>query len=223
MKKVPYHEAVGSLMYATVATRPDITFAISTLSQFLENPGFVHWEAVKRVLRYLSGTKTHALTYGNERHDLLGYTDADSASQDHRHAILGYAFLIDSATISWASRKQELVTLSTAEAKYVATMHAAKECIWLHRLTSQLFGHIITPTTLYCNNQAAIHLATDDNYHARTKHIDIRFHFIHQTITDGAISIEYCPTQDMTADILTKALPKHKVAIHSQNLGICRT
>ena len=223
MKKIPYREAVGSLMYAAVATRPDITFAISTLSQFLENPGLVHWEAVKRVLRYLSGTKTHALTYGNERHDLLGYTDADGASQDHRHAISGYAFLIDGAAISWASRKQELVTLSTAEAEYVAATHAAKECIWLRRFITPLFGHDTTPTTLYCDNQAALHLATDDNYHARTKHIDIRFHFIRQTITDGAISIEYCPTQDMTADILTKALPKHKVAIHSQNLGICRT
>ena len=223
MKKIPYREAVGSLMYAAVATRPDVTFAISTLSQFLENPGLVHWEAVKHVLRYLSGTKTHALTYGNERHDLLGYTDADGASQDHRHAISGYTFLIDGAAISWASRKQELVTLSTAEAEYVATTHAAKECIWLRRLTSQLFGHVTTPTTLYCDNQAALHLATDDNYHARTKHIDIRFHFIRQTITDGAIHIEYCPTQDMTADILTKALPKHKVAIHSQNLGICHT
>ena len=223
MKKVPYREAVGSLMYAAVATRPDITFAISTLSQFLENPGLLHWEAVKRVLRYLSGTKTHALTYGNEHHDLHGYTDADGASQDHRHAISGYAFLIDGAAISWASRKQELVTLSTAEAEYVATTHAAKECIWLRRLTSQLFNNVTSPTTLHCDNQAAIHLATDDNYHARTKHIDIRFHFIRQTIMDGAINIVYCPTQDMTADILTKALPKHKVAIHSQNLGICRT
>lgn len=223
MKKIPYREAVGSLMYAAVATRPDITFAISTLSQFLENPGLIHWEAVKRVLRYLSGSKTFALTYGNERHDLLGYTDADGASQDHRHAISGFAFLIDGAAVSWASRKQELVTLSTAEAEYVATTHAAKECIWLRRLTSQLFDPITTSTTLYCDNQAAIHLATDDNYHARTKHIDIRFHFIRQTITDGAINIVYCPTQDMTADILTKALPKHKVAIHSQNLGICRT
>ena len=104
MKKVPYREAVGSLMYAAVATCPDITFAISTLSQFLENPGLIHWEAVKHILRYLSSTKTHALTYGNERHDLYGYTDADGASQDHRHAISGYAFLINGATISWVSR-----------------------------------------------------------------------------------------------------------------------
>jgi hypothetical protein len=131
MKKTPYREAVGSLMYAAIATRPDITFAISTLSQFLDNPGKIHWEAVKCVFRYLAGTKTHALTYGNECHDLLGYTDTDGVSQEHCHAISGSAFLIDSAAVSWASCKQELVTLSTAKAEYVAATHVVKECIWL--------------------------------------------------------------------------------------------
>ena len=95
MRKVPYREAIGSLMYASVATRPDITFAVSTLSQFLENPGEAHWEAAKRVFRYLAGTKDLSLMYGGERYDLVGYTDADGASQEHRHAISGHAFLID--------------------------------------------------------------------------------------------------------------------------------
>jgi hypothetical protein len=222
MAKVPYREAIGSLMYASVATRPDITFAISYLSQFLENPGRVHWEAVKRVLRYLSGTKTHALTYGNEHHDIIGFTDADGASQEHRHAISGFAFLIDGGAVSWASKKQELITLSTAEAEYVAATHAAKECIWLRRLTGPMFGPPSKPTTLFCDNQAALRLAEDDNYHARTKHIDIRYHFVRQTITNKQITMVYCPSEDMTADILTKPLPKYKAAIHVQGLGICR-
>ena len=131
MSKTPYCEAIGSLMYAAVATHPNIAFVVLALSQFLENPGEVHWEAIKRVLHYLTGTKTHALTYGNEHHDLLGFTDADGASQEHRHAISGYAFLIDGAAVSWASRNQELVTLSTAKAEYVAATHTTKECIWL--------------------------------------------------------------------------------------------
>jgi hypothetical protein len=169
MNKTPYREAVGSLMYTAVATRPDITFAISTLSQFLDNPGEVHWEAVKHVFHYLSGTKHHSLTYGNERHDLIGYTDADGASQEHCHAISGLTFLIDGAAVSWMSHKQEIITLSTAEAEYVA----AKECIWLRCLIGPLFGAATTPTTLFCDNQAALRLATDDNYHARTKHINI--------------------------------------------------
>jgi hypothetical protein len=222
MNKVPYCEAIGSLMYAAVATRPDITFAISTLSQFLENPGEIHWEAVKRVFCYLAGTKHHSLTYGNEHHDLLGYTDADGASQEHRHAISRLVFLIDGAAVSWTSRKQEIIMLSTAEAEYIAATHAAKECIWLRHLIEPLFGTATTPTTLFCDNQAALRLATDNNYHTCTKHIDIRFHFIRQTISDNKIDIKYCPTEDMTTDILMKVLPKFKVAFHLLTLGICR-
>jgi hypothetical protein len=109
------------------------------------------------------------LTYRGEQHDLLGYTDADGASQPHRHAISGHAFLIDGGAISWSSKKQELVTLSTAEAKYVAATHAAKEAIWLRRLIGELFPSSLSPTTLFCDNQAALKLAIDDNYCARTK------------------------------------------------------
>ena len=222
MKKTPYREVIGSLMYASVATRPDITYAVSALSRFLDNPGDIHWEAAKRVLRYLSGTRDFTLTYGEERHDLIGYTDADGASHEHRHAISGYSFLIDGGAVSWQSRKQELVTLSTAEAEYVATTHAAKEAIWLRRLIFELFPISPSPTTLYCDNQAAIKLAIEDNYHARTKHIDIRFHFIRQVISDGTLTLTYCPTDDMTADILTKSLPKWKVSTHVCSLGLRR-
>jgi hypothetical protein len=220
MKKVPYREAVGSLMYAAVATRPDIAFAVSTLSQFLDNPGERHWDAVKRILRYLSGTRHHELTFGSERQDLHGYTDADGASQPHRHAILGYAFFIDGGAISWRSRKQEIVTLSTAEAEYVAATHAAKEAVWLRRLKGELLSPLVNPTMIYCDNQAALKLATDDNYRARTKHIDICYHYIRQVISAGEIAITYCPTDDMTADILTKALPAWKVTQHVAGLGI---
>jgi len=127
MKKTPYCKAIGSLMYASVATHPDITYSISTLSCFLDNPGTIHWEAAKQVLCYLSGTKNLTLTYGEECHDLVGYTDADGASHEHHHAVSGYTFLINGGAISWQSRKQEIVTLSTAEAEYVATTHAAKD------------------------------------------------------------------------------------------------
>src|SRR5487761_336488 len=222
MRKVPYREAIGSLMYASVATRPDIMFTVSTLSQFLENPGEAHREAVKRVFRYLSGTRDAELTYGGERHDLLGYTDADGASQDHRRAVSGYAFIIDGGAVSWSSRKQELVTLSTAEAEYVAATHAAKESIWLRRLTGDIYPSVASAITLYCDNQAALRLAQDDNYHARTKHIDIRYHFIRDVVERGEIELQYCPTDDMTADILTKALPRWKVSQHAIGLGLRR-
>jgi len=220
MRKVPYHEAIGSLMYVAIATRPDISFAVSCLSQFLENPGEAHWQAVKRMFRYLAGTRDQVLTYGTEQHELQGYTDTDGASQEYHHTISGYAFIIDGGVVSWSLQKQELVTLSMAEAEYVAATHAAKECIWLRRLTGELFPSLHAQTTLFCDNQVALKLATDDNYHARMKHINICFHFIRQVISSGAINMVYCPTDDMTADILTKALPCWKVMCHSLGLGL---
>jgi Reverse transcriptase (RNA-dependent DNA polymerase) len=221
MKSVPYREAIGSLMYASVATCPDITFAVSTLSQFLDNPGPAHWDVVKRIFHYLARTKTLTLTYSGKQHDLIGYMDADGALQEHRRAISGSMFLIDDGTISWSSRKQELITLSMAEAEYVAATHAAKEGIWLCRLIGELFPPIPSPTTLHCNNQATCKLATTDNFHTHTKHIDIRYHFIRQTVEDGTFDITYCPTDDMVADALTKALPGWKVKGFAGTLGLC--
>jgi hypothetical protein len=220
MRKVPYREAIGSLMYVAIAMRPDISFAVSCLSQFLKNPGEVHWQAVKQVFRYLTGMRDQVLTYGTEQRNLHGYTDADGASQEHCHVISRYAFIIDGGTVSWSSRKQELVTLSTAEAKYVAVTHATKECIWLRCLTGELFPSLHTQTMLFCDNQAALKLATDNNYHTCTKHIDIRFHFIRQVIASSAIKMVYCPTDDMMADVLTKALPRWKVMCHGLGLGL---
>jgi hypothetical protein len=220
MKKMPYREAIGSLMYTSIATCPDITFTISTLSQFLENLGEAHWDVVKHIFHYLAGTKDLQLTYGGEQHDLIGYMDADGASQPHRHAISGHTFLIDSGAVSWSSRKQELVMLSTAKAEYIVAMHAAKEVIWLCCLIRELFPNSLLPTTLFCDNQATLKLAIDDNYHARTKHIDIQYHFICQVIKSNDITIIYCPTDDMTADILTKALPSWKVTHHTMGLGL---
>jgi hypothetical protein len=163
MKNVPYHEAVGSLMYASMGTRPDITFAVSTVAQFLENPGAAHWEAVKRIFRYLKGTRDMKLVYGDENRDLQGWVDADGASQDHRRAISGYVFMVDGGAVSWLSKKQEIVTLSTTEAEYVAATHAVKEAVWLHRLFGELFppiNMINKLTTLHSDNKSAITLAT---------------------------------------------------------------
>ena len=221
MKRTPYRQAVGSLMYVAVATRPDITFAVSMLSRFLDNPGDIHWDAVKRIFRYLKGTKNLKLTYGGERHDLEGFCDADGGTQEDRHAISGYSFLIDGGAISWSLKKQELITLSTAEAEYVAATHATKEALWLHKLLHELMPNELTlPTTIHCDNQAAIKLITTDNYHSRTKHIDQRYHFIRDVANKGAIKLVYCPSEDMVADVLTKALPKWKATSHSNALGL---
>jgi hypothetical protein len=124
----------------------------------------------------------------------------------------------------WHSRKQELITLSTAETEYIATMHAAKEALWLHKLLCKIFPKILyLPTTIHCNNQATIKLITTDNYHSRTnhsrtKHFDQCYHFIHEVVSKKVLKLVYCPTNDMVADALTKALLKWKVAAHVNTL-----
>jgi len=128
---VPYKEIIGSLMYAATATQPDITFVVLALTQFSHRPSKPHWEATKHVIRYLKGTKDLELTYGTSNDRIIRYTDTDHASQYHQHLILGYTFLIDGGVVSWSSKKQPLVALSTTEAEYIAAAHAVKEALWL--------------------------------------------------------------------------------------------
>jgi len=224
MKNIPYREAVGSLMYASMGTRPDITFATNTVAQFVDNPAWIHWEAVKRIFRYLKGTRGLELVYGGQKMDLVGFVDADGASQEHRRAISGYVFVVDGGAVSWSSKKQELVTLSTTEAEYVAATHAAKEAVWLCSLISEIFAPLeitlTNPTTLHGDNQSAIALAHGGSYHARTKHIDIRYHFIRYIIEAGSIKLIYCPTDEQTADTLTKALPSTKAKHFADSMGL---
>jgi hypothetical protein len=120
------------------------------------------------------------LTFGDECHDLLGYSDTDGSTQEHRHTISSYAFLIDGGAVSWSSWKQELITLSTAESEYITVMHTAKEALWLRRLLFKLFPSLATPTTLFCDDQAILQLVEDNNYHACTKHINKCYYFIRE-------------------------------------------
>ena len=157
MCDVPYREAIGSLMYAALGTRPDIVFAVSFLSQFMQNPGWPHWEAVKRVFRYLKGTREHMLTIGKsgtlpwndkERTGLDGYCDTDWASQEHRHSMSGYIFTIDGGAVSWSSKKQSVVVLSTTEAEYIAAAHAMKEALWLRTFITEITRPLTCPVTI---------------------------------------------------------------------------
>jgi hypothetical protein len=162
------------------------------------------------------------LVFGQgEEHTITGYSDANRNSTEGRHPIMGYVFFLSSGTISWSSKHESLVTLSTTKSKYVALTHTAKKALWLQSFYRELFGkkQIVE---MKSDNQGAIALSHDDKFHARTKHIDIHFHFIHQCVKNGKVTLVYCPTNDMTANILTKALPSMKQKYFAHSLGLMK-
>ena len=212
-------------MWLIVTTQPELTATIGhwQICQYMQNPSFAHWNALKQAYQYLKGTKDLWLVLGGTGDDkMVGYSDADGASTEGRHAISGYVFMLNGGAVSWSSKRQELVTLSTTEAEYVALTHASKEAVWLRSFIHELLGTPERPIPLLSDNQSAIALARDDRFHARTKHIDIRYHFIRYMISDKKIELSYCPTEEMTADILTKALPSMKCKHFAAAMGLAK-
>eukprot|EP00253_Pinus_taeda_P025045 PITA_25045 len=199
-----YKSIVGSLMYLTT-TRPDIIYAVSLISRFMERPKEAHWQAAKRILRYVKGTKKFGILYNVSEHsDLVGYTDSDWAgSVDDRKSTSGYVFNMGSGAISWASKKQSIVALSTAEAEYVAATAAACQSVWMRRMLRSLGQEQAKATVIFCDNSSAIALSKNSK---RTKHIDTRFHYIRELVNNGEIVLEHCRTHEQVADILTKPL-----------------
>ena len=220
MWNIPYREAVVMLMYAMLGTRPDISYAVTMVSKFSSNPGMAHWDVVKRIYHYLLGSKDLWLMYGGDTKVLVGYADADGSMAEDWCAVSGYTFIVDGGAVSWSTKCQEIVSLSTTESEYITTTHAAKEVLWLCSLIMQVFGPLTQATTLFLDNQSAIVLAKDHQYHPCTKHIDVRFYFIHWVVQDGKICLIFCPTDDMVADTLTKALPLPKVKHFASELRL---
>eukprot|EP00253_Pinus_taeda_P032482 PITA_32482 len=216
-----YKSIVGSLMYLT-ATRPDIMFPVSLISRFMERPKEVHWQATKSILRYVKGTKRFGILYTVSEHsDLVGYTDSDwDGSVDDRKSTSGYVFHMGSGAISWASKKQSIVALSTTEAEYVAATAAACQAIWMRRMLRSLSQEQAKETVIFCDNSSAIALLKNSVFHKRTKHIDTRFHYIRELVSNGEIVLEHCRTQEQVADILTKPLDQKSFEFLRKCLGM---
>lgn len=221
--RIPYRELIGALMYLAMGTRPDITHAVSVLSQFNDCFDESHWSAAKRVLRYLKGTEKLGIKYTKKPDELTGYVDADwGSSIDDRRSYTGLTFVLSGAAISWASRKQRTVALSSTETEYLDFTDATKEALHLNQFLKELRFNTSTPIVLYNDNQGAAHLSRNPVHHARSKHIDIRCHFIRNAISDEMVDIKYLPTERMPADMLTKALnlPKHMYCCESIGIGL---
>lgn len=190
-------------------TRPDISFAVSIVSRFMCSPQEPHLQAVKHIYRYLKGTTNFALLYKRgEEDNICGFTDADWAGDVHdRKSTTGFVFFLGSTPITWNSKKQPTVALSSTEAEYMAITEGAKEVVWLRRLFGELKLQDLTcPTTIHGDNQGSLNLAHNPVYHGRTKHIEVRHHFIREKILSREINLEYVPTGEQLADIFTKAL-----------------
>jgi len=208
-----YQSIVGALMYCAVLTRPDIAHVVSKLSQFNKHPHQEHLVAAKRVLRYLKGNPKGTLTFSPNNMSLLCYTDADWAtSNTDRKSYSGYVVLFANGPIAWESRKQNSVSLSSTEAEYVAMCQGTKEILFLRSLLAEvgLSDSINKPTTIFCDNQGAEFLTKNASTHKRSKHIDIKYHFIRDKYDEGLIDIHHVPSADNLADMFTKCLSKVK-------------
>ena len=213
MEKVPYASAVGSLMYAMVCTRPDIAHAVGVVSRFLSNPGREHWDAVKWILRYLRGTSKLTLSFGSGKPVLVGYTDSDLArDEDSRKSTSGYLITFSGGAVSWQSRLQKCIALSTAEAEFIAATEACKELLWMKQFLREL-GFKQQKYVLFCDNQSSIHLAKNSTFHSRSKHIDVRYHWIRDTLNNKLLELEKIHTDENGSDMLTKAVSREKLQV----------
>lgn len=198
-------------MYAMLGTRPDIAFAVSYLSRHMANPTEQHIRAARRVFRYLKGTMDLELVYHGDLKPLVGFTDADyAAGPNTRRSTSGYVFNVGSAPISWSSKRQTVVALSTCEAELMAMTQATKEAVWLRTLLAELGVQQgkVAATILYRDNQPAIALPKYRQHHSRAKHMNIQEFYVREAQNDGHIKMTFIPTGDMLADGLTKPLPR---------------
>ncbi|XP_073227016.1 uncharacterized protein [Cicer arietinum] len=215
-----YRRLVGKLNYLTVA-RPDITFVVSVVSQFLNAPCDSHWNGVIHILRYIKNAPSKGLLYeDNGNTNVVGYSDADWAgSRSDRRSTSGYCVLVGGNLISWRSKKQNIVARSSAEAKYCVVAATACELTWLKQLLKQLKLGDVNVMKLICDNQVALHIASNPVFHERTKHIEIDFHFVRDKVLSGEITTNFVGSNDQLADIFTKSLRGPRVESICNKLG----
>ena len=224
MKNVPYASAVRSLMYAMLCTRIDICYTVRLVSRYQSNPSKAHWKAVKRILRYLKGTMDYSLCYQGKDMLLRGYTDADWAGDvDERKYTSGFIFLLGNSAISWSSKKQTCVALSTMESEFIAFSSTVQEGVWLKRFLDHLkVTSSEEPVTIMSDSQSSIAYIKDPKFHSKTKHIDIKYHYVKDIVARGEVNLKYISTHNMIADPLIKAITIDVFERHIKCFGLSR-
>ncbi|PAV24101.1 Retrovirus-related Pol poly from transposon TNT 1-94 [Pyrrhoderma noxium] len=207
MYDYPYAQLVGSLMYLAICTRPDISFAVGKLGQFSSNPGIAYWKAAQHLLHYLQGTKSYKLTYApdpSQTELFTSYTNADFAGdRSTRRSTSGM-----------------VIKVGTGAVKYVAAVTAGQEVIWLRYLLTELGYKFTGPSTLFLDNNSAVQVAKNPEHYSRIKHLDLRLYWLRDQVNLGAIRILYLKTDNMPADLMTKALERMKVKGFTKMIGV---
>ena len=225
MKGIPYASAIGSIMYAMICTRPDVSYALSMTSRFQQNPGDDHWIAVKNILKYLRRTKDMFLVYGGLESELTVrcYTDASfQTDRDDSKSQSGYVFILNGGAVDWKSSKQSTVAQSTTESEYIAASKAAQEAMWLRKFIAELgvVPSIEQPTEMHCDNAGALVLARDPVTKGNSRHILRKFHYIREVVKSKDIDIRKVHTDQNLADPFTKPMPPPKHTAHAEGIGL---
>ena len=223
MSKVPYRQAVGSLMYLMTCTRPDIATAVSCVSSFMHNPGREHWNAVKRILQYVRHTVDYGLKFCRQADfTITGFSDSDwGGDVDTMRSTTGYVFLVGRAAVTWCSKKQSSVARSSTEAEHVASTQAGAEATWLGTFMKEL-GCNVEPIVIFTDNQANLKLMKKQEARGRTRHIAIQKAYVRELVERGIVTFEWVGTNEQVADFLTKGVPEAKMAFCREEIGITR-
>lgn len=224
MKSIPYREALGKLLYLSIATRPDISYAVGVLCRFSDNPGREHWSALKRVIRYLKGTRDFKLTYGPTRasnEPFITHADADlGGNVDNSRSTAGFVISVGGGAVLWSSRLQRHTSLSSTESEYTTASATGCEIIWMREFLDEIGYDISTPSTLFVDNNSAILVAKNPEHQSTMKHVNRSYHWIREKVADNEIKVVHVPGEDNPADIFTKPLGHIKFTRFREMLGL---